>query len=318
MKNTDELINSIKRKANAKILLRRKRKKSLLFGLGICCGIAVLIGNYWDKFFLKGDRRFYFQDPNKKYTEANYEMGIHIPKIRLEKSKNGISTCMIGLVVYKDNIYTQAQYINGDKSLKEKYVGNYIGRAKGNIDEYSGKDEYSKELASTVMGDVYTVKGYDENFRICTVQEENGVVGVQFYEMLNGITFNRGEDLFGENRLNLKENWKGVSFVTHDDWDNNSYEEYEYASLGCTQDEINKFLQRLYQGKFQYLYSNGDTVSIYNSENKQYHLFFNMKDGTTVELRLFENGYVGYQNLGWYFIKVDGEEFDKIIQSCVK
>ena len=40
-----------------------------------------------------------------------------------------------------------------------------------------------------------------------------------------------------------------------------------------------------------------------------------MKDKTRVELRLFEGGYVGYQALGWYFVKMPGDIFDKIYEA---
>ena len=48
----------------------------------------------------------------------------------------------------------------------------------------------------------------------------------------------------------------------------------------------------------------------------QGHLFFHMSDGTTVELRLIEGGYVGYQGLGWYFVKMPGAAFDAVLAAC--
>ena len=48
----------------------------------------------------------------------------------------------------------------------------------------------------------------------------------------------------------------------------------------------------------------------------QGHLFISMSDGTTVELRLIEGGYVGYQGLGWYFVKMPGAVFDAVLAAC--
>lgn len=45
----------------------------------------------------------------------------------------------------------------------------------------------------------------------------------------------------------------------------------------------------------------------------QGHLFCALSDGTTVELRLIEGGYVGYQELGWYFVKMPGETFEAVL-----
>ena len=41
-----------------------------------------------------------------------------------------------------------------------------------------------------------------------------------------------------------------------------------------------------------------------------------LSDGTTVELRLIEGGYVGYQELGWYFVKMPGDVFDAVLAAC--
>lgn len=48
----------------------------------------------------------------------------------------------------------------------------------------------------------------------------------------------------------------------------------------------------------------------------QGHLFCALSDGTTVELRLIEGGYVGYQELGWYFVKMPGDVFDAVLAAC--
>ena len=40
-----------------------------------------------------------------------------------------------------------------------------------------------------------------------------------------------------------------------------------------------------------------------------------MKDNTRIELRLFEGGYVGYQDLGWYFVKMPGEIFNRLYEA---
>lgn len=90
----------------------------------------------------------------------------------------------------------------------KKLLGEKLGTTKGNIDEWSKQEEYSKEFASTVgIQDVYTVKGYDKDFRIMTyLENDDGTSYPQFYDCLNGITVKNLDLLnkfFGEvNRSN--------------------------------------------------------------------------------------------------------------------
>lgn len=101
-----------------------------------------------------------------KLTIANktYEQAISIPKIELP-SDGGVAK-MIPLIVYKRRVYTMSSTTIEPEDGK-KLLGEKLGTTKGNIDEWSKQDEYSKEFASTVgIQDVYTVKGYDKNFRI--------------------------------------------------------------------------------------------------------------------------------------------------------
>ena len=62
-------------------------------------------------------------------------------------------------------------------------------------------------------------------------------------------------------------------------------------------------------------YEGHPNSSIYDTPN-QAHLFLTMTDGTRVELRLIEGGYVGYAPLGWYFVQIPGEVFDAVYNAC--
>ena len=41
-----------------------------------------------------------------------------------------------------------------------------------------------------------------------------------------------------------------------------------------------------------------------------------MKDGTTLRLRLIEGGYVGYNSLNWYLVKIPENIFNTVYDSC--
>ncbi|WP_343208576.1 hypothetical protein [Anaerolentibacter hominis] len=270
-------------------------------------------------------------DSNEQADNSDNDGAVTVPALELpEKVEEGVCMDMIGLVVYQGRIYTQgSQYIGEDAAKVKELVGDYLGYAKGNISEWSKQDDYAKEFASTVSGEIYSVKGYDSSFRLCmqgvyTENDGTEVDYVEFYENLNGISITTGEDIFGS-RLNMKENWESAKFQEHENWDN-GWPDYIYQELpGITQDDLNAFLDELYAGKFvnmwrsdQYSDPNAkeDTNQrdIYSEPSG--HLFFYMKDGTKVELRLFEGGYVGYQHLGWYFVEMPGQIFEKIFAAC--
>ncbi len=105
---------------------------------------------------------------------------------------------------------------------------------------------------------------------------------------------------------------KNVKYQTHANWDTNNqvYVELENTS----EEQINLFLDELMNYKFQYVYD--EETSFYSDGKKQAHLYFELTDGTTIELRLFEGGYVGYRELGWYFVQMPGERFDVIFNLC--
>ena len=51
-----------------------------------------------------------------------------------------------------------------------KIVGEYLGTATGLIDEWTPRDGYV-ELAGSVEGDFYSVKGYEPSFLLCMQKE---------------------------------------------------------------------------------------------------------------------------------------------------
>ncbi|WP_343769263.1 hypothetical protein [Clostridium malenominatum] len=109
------------------------------------------------------------------------------------------------MIVYKGRVYTMSS-TTIDSEDGKKLLGEKLGTTKGNIDQRSKQEEYSKEFASTLgIQDVYTVKGYDKDFRIMTyLENDDGTSYPQFYDCLNGITVKNGADIFG--KLNIKGN----------------------------------------------------------------------------------------------------------------
>ena len=251
--------------------------------------------------------------------------GVYIPAIELPSSvPEGTQMDMIGLIVYRGGIYTQAaNYMGDDARAVEGLVGEYLGTCDGSIDEWSTREEYERDFAGNIPGDFYAVSGYDPDFRICIRQEFTGENGepdlyIQFLDRLNGIALETGEDLF-ESRLRIPGRIESIEWQTHDDWNWNRGN-FHAADLGPGVWE--SFLDEVCAGEFVYtwdpdrdFYEGMARSSIYDTPN-QAHLTLAMEDGTSVDLRLIEGGYVGYQPLGWYFVKIPGEAFDAVYDAC--
>lgn len=54
----------------------------------------------------------------------------------------------------------------------------------------------------------------------------------------------------------------------------------------------------------------------YGAQNNQILLILSMSDGTVIRLRLIEGGYVGYDALGEYFVKISEETFNAVYDAC--
>ena len=239
--------------------------------------------------------------PAESSAPAEAADGIHIPAIELPEPADGLAVDMIACVVYDGAVYTQGEQLDNAGDL----LGECLGRATGSLDEWSAESDYV-EFAGTMSGELYTVVGYDPGFRICCLGGDGSAL---LLERLNGITLDTGADLF-DTRLHLAERMEDVTYLTHSDWNNAVY---DFKPLGLDEGTVSAFLDELCDGKFVYTWETDPDIY---DRAVQGHLFFAMSDGTTVELRLIEGGYVGYQNLGWYFVKMPGAVFDAVLAAC--
>lgn len=265
-------------------------------------------------------------DRNEQANEA--AKGVYIPAIELPNSTDIGDADMIGLIVYQGHIYTQAEnYLGEDAHRIELLVGEHLGTAKGNIDEWSSQDKYATEFASTISGEVYTVNGYDDSFRICikgVVEDENHnrVLWIEFYDCLNDITVAKGRELF-EDRLHISERIETVKWQSYHDWNDIDGDIQNIQEADIDPNNWEDFWNQLDDNALVNTWNPdnnksdpaGNNVSIYDTRN-QTHLILSMNDGTVVKLRLIEGGYVGYDYLGWYFVKIQEDVFNAIYDVC--
>lgn len=231
---------------------------------------------------------------------ANTGGSITIPKIDPPKSNNPMAS-MIGIVVYQGKVYAAAgTQISLDNA--KKVMGNKLGTAKGNLDEWSKKDDYS-ELASVVPGDVYSVKGYDSNFRIMIVRKSlDGTESAGFLECLNGITVSSGKDVFG--KLNMKGNAVSLTYVQWCDGQTPIYPVDDESLMNRLIDALDDTTPRTYdQGRIQ-----GVDLDVHDSANARY-IVIALKDGSNVRLKLVKGGYVCY---GTTVFKMTDNVFDEL------
>ena len=222
---------------------------------------------------------------------------------------------MIGCLVYKGHVYTQGASYYDDISAVEHLVGDYIGEAKGTLDEWSTQDDFATEFASTYSGPVYTVNGYSEDFRLCIYVQCGAEKWLQFLDNFDGIGLTTGKDLF-DDRFHIKGNVTAVNYLTHYEWDYSGSTEIDYKNLPISDEEFNKFIDVLYSSPFERI-DYAENPNFYETE-VQGHLYLEMNDGTRVELRLMDGGYVGCGEVGsgWIFVHMPGDIFDTVLSAC--
>lgn len=306
MKNYNELANELFERRDEYNTVKTQKMikfKKTVSTLSCVCLVALLGIGVWQSGVVTETNNEQNTSGEESVTSVS-----HIPAIELPKGDSNIIADMIGLVVYQGKIYTQTEFLQCDAETIHALVGDYLGTANATIHEYFTQDgylenDYTKEFASTISGDVHTVNGYNKDFRICIwgINEDNSYY-IEFLECLNDIDISTGNELYGSERLNLKNNYVNVMFQNHADWDIVANDFQAFKNIA--QDDWNSIIDILCKSPF---ISDIDYDSI--TALNQIHVYFSVNDGTTVQLRFFENGYVSYQDC---FVKIDDETIQKI------
>lgn len=284
----------------AKKEIKKDRKKFNVKGIGIAAALLVSVG----AFTLFNNVIPDSSTGNQVALVVNKDGSVEIPAIQLPEG-NMADMSMIGLIVYNGKIYTQTR-TEIDAEASKVIIGEKLGTTKGTIDEWSKQEAYDEEFASTVgIADVYSVKGYDKDFRIMTYEEQDGKINAEFYENLNGVTIDNGKDLFS--KLNIEGNISSAKYRTFSDWDNNIDNYQPIADM----ETLNTFVVELNKAKPIPRGQNSDPISNSRTDEEFRELSIKLNDGSTVRLTLLKEGNIYYGFMGVYF-KMDEDVFSKM------
>lgn len=324
MKTYEEKACSALKRIEEETEARRKRKRAVTKGLtpvmGLCLVAMLGVGIWRFDTLGKSDAPIPGDTPGQggmsiSDTTDDTKYAVYTDSVHLPENTSGIAVDMIGCLVYKGKVYTQsADFYQYDAATAQQLVGEYVGEAKDILhclDYGLSKENWNVEFASTYSGPVYKVKGYSEEFRLCIYVNNGQEEWLQILDNYDGIGLNTGSDLF-EERLHITGNVESVTYRTHGEWEEpNSGKPF----TGVTEEDMNGFFRELCSSPFVRIDPESNP-GFYERAETQGHLYLHMKDGTVVELRLLDGGYVGNESLGWVFVKMTGELFDAVLAAC--
>lgn len=281
---------------------KRKNNKSQLSWLAIPALIAVSVGSYaiYNNTTEKSNAVVVDSMEDSSHIEQRIsfdQSSITIPAIKLPS--NSQNADMIGLIVYKGKIYTQTSTkFSGDSPNALR--GEKLGSTKGSIDEWSKQDDYASEFASSIgKCDVYTVKGYDESFRIMTYNKSGGALDTEIYENLNDRTISSGRDIF--DLLKIEGNIKKVQYQTYDDWNNSTGNKQDLKDIEIVEELVSNFKTAIPLVR--------DSSGV--TETTRF-IDVTLNDSTVVKIMLDKEGHINYGPINVDFKVQDMQTFEKV------
>ncbi len=221
------------------------------------------------------------------------EDGVVIPPLQASLSADSAEAAnMIPFFIYEGHWYVWAEALPVGADLAEER----LGTATGLIDEWTPADGYV-DLAGSVEGPFYRVKGIDPSFMLC-MRDPSG--WLELYVNGHGITLKTGADLV-TGRLHLPERYAGLEYQSWEDW---------YYSTGTMftlkeerEEDALAFLELLRSGTFVPYTGVEDLTSLP-------HIRVLLDNGLRAHFSLFANdtdGYVFYYGFDGVYLKVERE-----------
>lgn len=244
----------------------------------------------------------YSQFKNSEITVN--DNGITLPKPNVSLSKDSMAD-MLALFIYQGGLYVQNGYSYDDIDV----VGEYLGKSTGLIDEWTPKDGYV-ELAGTISGDFYSVKGYDPSFMLCMKMSDKTIMT---FVRVSDITLKYGRDLF-EEKLRLSKNTSAVMYESRTSRISGSGKVYQLNDLNS--EIFTRFMNEINSAKFMLcddIPLEETESSIYDKE--AYRMYFKNQYGLNINLILFNSGYIVFDGLNSVCVKISEDTFNELISS---
>ncbi|OAB38829.1 hypothetical protein PMSD_07445 [Paenibacillus macquariensis subsp. defensor] len=262
--------------------------------LTLVASIIIVFGGYGVyKDYVQNDQLL--TSPNGHPSIVVKDKGITIPALVLPEVSGNTQVDMVGLIVYNGKIYTQTA-TEMDPATAKNMLGVKLGTTKGGIDEWSKQDKYATEFASNIgETDVYAVKGYDKDFRIMSYTDIGGEVFSEYYECLNGITIDSGEDVFG--KLNINGNIHNAKYRIHSDWDYSVERFFPIEDM----DLLNNFAEALNHAIPYSRESVEEKLGDFRNDENYRQMIMQLNDGSKVSMVILKDGYIRYGSADVYF-----------------
>lgn len=260
-------------------------------------------------------------DSNLLLDNSNEESKYYIQEGKIRVNTN--ASYSNGFIIYKGRIYDANTSYNISLEDGKALMGEKIGvtwNYDGNDIRVTETDGYldiknTEDFWSIISGEeVYTFKGYSNDFRLIVYRNNEYGEYLSIYENLSNMPLNKGEDIF--KRMNMKGNVKMAKWQSFENW---NYGIEEYQALDSNID-IDSFIEALYNAepesleneefRSQFFYKESQNPNHRKVETK--FLYLKLKDGIEVRLRLFSNGYVSFDAVRGFIFKVEDEEFNKL------
>lgn len=237
-----------------------------------------------------------------------------IDERNIERMYSPLASYQYFLLHYNRHMYTSSyQYTSENKSdiNMDAIVGDKITSVYGNHDVYWSTDS-DKLLETTLEGTLYTVKGYDEDFRICLYFEkimpsQDTLYCLYIFDQLNDITLSNGEELY-KDKLHLDE-----SVLAYYNTDTSEISNTDTLSqLSMTDRDLQEFITELFKSEF---IDNRDMTYPKLDSLVEYPIIFVDSIGLTTKIAIYKDGYVKMENSEKtvFLVKVDNEICLKMI-----
>ena len=209
-----------------------------------------------------------------------------------------VAADMVSLFIYQGRCYVEYTVLEGASQL----VGEHLGTVTGLIDEWTQEDGYV-DFAGTTSGDIYAVNGFDTDFVLCQIGMNESVV---IYMNDNDITLYTGADLL-EKRFKIDGSFKAKS-ISQPRWTSSGV---PYPLDEEATEQVYALVEVMLDSPFVYT----EDAGLHGSA--LYHLFLYLDNGMTINLRMYNGGFIMVDGMESVCIQVDPEVFSETIQ-CLR